>query len=266
LSLYYLRARYYNPFTGRFLSVDSQASEGQRRYEYAGADPVNGMDPTGNNDIIEFELLNFQPSPIMSWPKFCWVSGSTAIGAFLPVCGDGSGGGGGGGGGGGQSGPGGPPYTRNTPLPPPPDIRLWPVTDTTIDTGFADRDIDYKIKNTDGTRYTGTPLWVNELIMPLHGSPAPKGTVPVGGGYYSSASPKGRPNDWFDGLGVGLGNVNLDYTQSFIASTAPGLYPAASESILVRYGGNDHPTISLHLGSNHVVLTNGLTVYPGTVQ
>jgi RHS repeat-associated protein len=84
LSLYYLRARYYNPLTGRFLSVDSQAGEGQRRYEYAGADPVNGMDPTGNNDIIEFELLNFQPSPIMSWPKFCWVSGRTQWAAFLP--------------------------------------------------------------------------------------------------------------------------------------------------------------------------------------
>ena len=111
LSLYYLRARYYNPLTGRFLSVDSQANEGERRYEYAAADPVNGLDPTGNNDIIEFELLNFQPSPIMSWPKFCWVSGSNPMGAFLPGCGGGSGssgGSGGGGGGGGQSGPGGP--------------------------------------------------------------------------------------------------------------------------------------------------------------
>ena len=119
LSLYYLRARCYNPLTGRFLSVDSQAGEGQRRYEYAGADPVNGMDPTGNNDIIEFELLNFQPSPIMSWPKFCWSAGSNPMGGFLPGCGrsggSGGGGGNGGGGGGGQNpgGPGGPP-------PPPP--------------------------------------------------------------------------------------------------------------------------------------------------
>jgi len=119
LSLYYLRARYYNPLTGRFLSVDSQASEGQRRYEYAAADPVNGMDPTGNNDIIEFELLNFQPSPIMSWPKFCWVSGSTAMGAFLPGCGDGSGGGGGGGGGGPHGRGGGPPGPPPGPPPPP---------------------------------------------------------------------------------------------------------------------------------------------------
>ena len=57
LGLYYLRGRYLNPAIGRFLSVDPLADEGQRRYEYAGADPVNGMGPTGNEDIIEYALL-----------------------------------------------------------------------------------------------------------------------------------------------------------------------------------------------------------------
>jgi len=52
LSLYYLRARYYNPVTGRFLNVDSLAGQGQRRYEYAGANPVDGMDPTGDADLL----------------------------------------------------------------------------------------------------------------------------------------------------------------------------------------------------------------------
>ena len=47
LSLYYLRARYYNQVTGRFLNVDSLAGQGQRRYEYAWANPVDGMDPSG---------------------------------------------------------------------------------------------------------------------------------------------------------------------------------------------------------------------------
>jgi RHS repeat-associated protein len=47
LGLYYLRARYYNPVTGRFLNVDPMAGDGQRRYEYAAANPVNRADPSG---------------------------------------------------------------------------------------------------------------------------------------------------------------------------------------------------------------------------
>ncbi len=52
LGLYYLRARYFNPLTGRFLSTDP--FEGSlmdpaslQKYLYASADPVNSMDPTG---------------------------------------------------------------------------------------------------------------------------------------------------------------------------------------------------------------------------
>jgi RHS repeat-associated protein len=55
--LYCLRARYYDPVAGRFLTVDPLADEGQHPYEYAGADPVNGHDPTGQQDIIEYTLL-----------------------------------------------------------------------------------------------------------------------------------------------------------------------------------------------------------------
>ena len=52
LSLYYLRARYFNAVTGRFLSTDP--AEGDvadpvtlHKYLYANADPVNRIDPTG---------------------------------------------------------------------------------------------------------------------------------------------------------------------------------------------------------------------------
>jgi RHS repeat-associated protein len=57
LGLYYLRSRYYNPATGRFLSRDSEdgnAFDPQtlHKYLYVGANPVNASDPTGKG-IIE---------------------------------------------------------------------------------------------------------------------------------------------------------------------------------------------------------------------
>jgi len=60
LGLYYLRARYYNPMTGRFPSRDP--SVGKRRvpatlhkYLYVGGDPVNWIDPRGR-EMEEYEL------------------------------------------------------------------------------------------------------------------------------------------------------------------------------------------------------------------
>ena len=49
---YYLRARYYNPASGRFLSMDSFDGLAQEpvtlhKYLYANADPVNFVDPSG---------------------------------------------------------------------------------------------------------------------------------------------------------------------------------------------------------------------------
>jgi RHS repeat-associated protein len=55
LGLYYLRARYYNPATGRFLNRDPEDGnpvdpKTLHKYLYADGDPVNGLDPTGRAD------------------------------------------------------------------------------------------------------------------------------------------------------------------------------------------------------------------------
>ena len=58
LNLYYLRARYYNPIIGRFMSRDP--TDGQinipatlHKYLYSSGDPVNAIDPTGRAAYIE---------------------------------------------------------------------------------------------------------------------------------------------------------------------------------------------------------------------
>ena len=57
LGLYYLRARYYNPATGRFMSRDpengsSRDPKSLHKYLYAGGEPVNGADPTGRAELV----------------------------------------------------------------------------------------------------------------------------------------------------------------------------------------------------------------------
>jgi RHS repeat-associated protein len=50
--LYYMRARYYDPELGRFLSEDPIGiSGGLNLYAYAGNDPVNRSDPSGTNPM-----------------------------------------------------------------------------------------------------------------------------------------------------------------------------------------------------------------------
>jgi RHS repeat-associated protein len=62
LGLYYLRARYYNPLTGRFLSRDPEAGyinipKTLHKYLYANGDPVNAKDPTGRGAVFEAALV-----------------------------------------------------------------------------------------------------------------------------------------------------------------------------------------------------------------
>jgi RHS repeat-associated protein len=62
LGLYYLRARYYNPLTGRFMSRDPEDGRIAKpatlhKYLYAGGDPVNGSDPTGRAELFESAII-----------------------------------------------------------------------------------------------------------------------------------------------------------------------------------------------------------------
>jgi RHS repeat-associated protein len=60
LGFYYLRARYMNPRTGRFMTMDSYEGVNDRpmslhKYLYADATPVNGNDPSGHM-LLKFAI------------------------------------------------------------------------------------------------------------------------------------------------------------------------------------------------------------------
>jgi len=62
LGLYYLRARYYNPSTGRFLSRDPEDGKPWdlktlHKYLYVGGDPINAKDPTGRDILFDFGII-----------------------------------------------------------------------------------------------------------------------------------------------------------------------------------------------------------------
>jgi RHS repeat-associated protein len=72
LGLYYLRARYYNPATGRFLSRDPEDGKPidpktLHKYLYAGGDPANATDPTGR-ELTDYEnLVEIAQSQVEFW-------------------------------------------------------------------------------------------------------------------------------------------------------------------------------------------------------
>jgi RHS repeat-associated protein len=88
LGLYYLRARYYNPSTGRFLSRDPNAGEptdpaSLHKYLYAGGDPVNRIDPRGREDQVEYSLTFIPGGTIAATAVPYLVELATAAGPSL---------------------------------------------------------------------------------------------------------------------------------------------------------------------------------------
>lgn len=82
LGLYYLRARWYNPQTGRFMSRDPNAGNiaiptSLHKYLYADGDPVDGADPSGRADLLEYlnraltALEYYNRENNLSWIKYC---------------------------------------------------------------------------------------------------------------------------------------------------------------------------------------------------
>ena len=67
--LYYLRARWYDPATGQFISVDALVGITDQPYQYVGGDPVNLTDPTGLACWAALELGLTKVS------RQCWKSG-----------------------------------------------------------------------------------------------------------------------------------------------------------------------------------------------
>ncbi len=81
LGLYYLRARYHNPDTGRFWTQDSYEGSGSdpsslHKYTYCANNPVNAWDPSGNFTVGELSQSTLIRSTL-SFSLWGAVSGGT---------------------------------------------------------------------------------------------------------------------------------------------------------------------------------------------
>ena len=86
LGLYYLRARYYNPATGRFLSrdpLDGNPTDPAtlHKYLYANGDPVNGWDPTGRADLFQTVLITGGSAVTATEATLTFMGGAISIAA-----------------------------------------------------------------------------------------------------------------------------------------------------------------------------------------
>jgi RHS repeat-associated protein len=99
LALYFLRARYQDTTTGRFWTMDTflgliEDPESLHKYLYASADPVNGIDPSGQITLPELATImgigaiiggivsavqNWEKTGAEFWTQVAWGAGVGAI-------------------------------------------------------------------------------------------------------------------------------------------------------------------------------------------
>ncbi len=70
----YLQARYYDPATSQFLTMDPQVAQTKQPYAYTGANPVNGTDPTGlcnfpqtTSPLDPYECVGYPTAAVLQW-------------------------------------------------------------------------------------------------------------------------------------------------------------------------------------------------------
>jgi len=95
LCLYYLRARYYDSLTGRFLTRDPEtgrmgAPSTLHKYLYDGADPANRLAPSGRGDVEEesflmkiFNGLYGKETNALLFQHFGWAAGYIGSGTLI---------------------------------------------------------------------------------------------------------------------------------------------------------------------------------------
>jgi len=216
--MYYLRHRYYNPVTGRFLSADPLANEGQRRYEYAGADPVNGFDPTGNEAIVEWALINNYPGRIpfisVHFPTYCGIGDGGSLAACSPPS------------------PGAPP----PPPPPPPPCKCGIKTPPEynvagsvrayrLENGYMGYYFNWHASFLNGAPYNPECCEVRQLISWNRGDRPHRGFAP----------PRNQPNQWYEDRD--------ENNKRYGRRTGPysDLHPNFDYYSDNRYEGNDTP-------------------------
>jgi RHS repeat-associated protein len=77
----YLRARYYDPQTGQFLTRDPQVALTGAPYSYAGNNPVNASDPTG---LSWWNPFSWSPQ---TWSYIGWIATGVAVVGSIIVTG-----------------------------------------------------------------------------------------------------------------------------------------------------------------------------------